>query len=178
MRKCSLLSGLLSGVQMCGNFEQEALEEAGKTLLDLAAGFEDLLVAERFGAQACGEVGDAGDAENLNAHVAGDDGLRHRGHAHQGCTQSAEGADFSRGLEAGAADGDIDAFGDFETFGGSGFLGQDTEGFGIGLGHIEKAQAGAGAETEVGLVGAGEGIETHKIDVVGECDKLANVVVF
>jgi hypothetical protein len=99
---------LLSG----GDFGHEPLEQPGQPVLDLVADFGDLRVIQLRCAQAGGQVGDAGDAQHLDSHVAGDDGLRHGGHADQGCAQRAEGANLGGGLVAGAADGQIDALGE------------------------------------------------------------------
>ena len=54
-------------------------------------------------------VGDARDAEHLEAHVPRDDGLRRGGHADGVGAQRAERANLGRRLVAGAVDRDVDA---------------------------------------------------------------------
>jgi hypothetical protein len=121
--------GLGLRLQLSGDAGDEALEEAGEAVLDLAAGLKDFLVTELGRAETGGKVGDAGDAKNLEAHVAGDDGFRYRGHAHQRGPQAAEGADFRRGFKAGAGDGEVDAFGQREAFFLSSLPGQSPQRF-------------------------------------------------
>ena len=58
-----------------------------------------------------GEVGDEREAEDLDAHVAGDDDLVDGGHADEVGAKGAEGADLGGGFEGGAEDGEVDAFG-------------------------------------------------------------------
>ena len=69
-------------------------------MLHLVAAFGNLFVVERRCAQAGGQVGDATDAQYLDSHVAGHNGLRHGGHAHQRGAQRAEGANLGGRLEA------------------------------------------------------------------------------
>ena len=59
------------------DFWHESREQASEPLFDLAAGFEDLLVAQLSCAKAGGQVGDATEAHDLDAHVAGNDRLRY-----------------------------------------------------------------------------------------------------
>jgi len=120
-------------LQQSGDLGDEALKQAGETVLDLAAGLEDFVVAEGSFAEAGGEVGDAGDAEDFDAHVAGHDGFRDRGHADQGCAEGAEGEDFGWGFKARAGDGEIDAFGEREAFGKGGLLGEGAEALRVSL---------------------------------------------
>ena len=101
---------LTTRFQMRRDLRDQASEEPGEPVLHLAARFENLLVAERRCAQPGGEVGDAGDAEHFDAHVPGDDGLRHGGHAHQRGAQRAKGANLGGSLKAGAGNSKIDAF--------------------------------------------------------------------
>ena len=88
---------------------KQARTEACEALLNLLAGVEDFLMAEWLEAHAGGKIGNAGDAQDLKAHVAGDYGFRHRRHAHHGCAEGAEGADFSGSLKAWSRDGNVDA---------------------------------------------------------------------
>jgi len=53
-----------------------------------------------------GRVGDQGDAEDLEAHVTGDDGLVDGGHADEIGAKGAEGSDLGGGFEAWAEDGE------------------------------------------------------------------------
>jgi len=124
------------------------LKQPGEAVLDLVADFGDFRVIQLLCTQAGGQVGDAGDAQHLNAHVTGDDGFRHGGHADQGCAQRAEGANLGGGLVAGPADGQIDALGQLELLLLCGFLREGAEGFGVGFGHVEKAQPSAGPSGE------------------------------
>ncbi len=65
-----------------------------------------------------GHVGDEREAEDVQAHVAGDDDLVDGGHTNEIGAEGAEGADFSGGFEAGAEDGEVDAFGEGEALAG------------------------------------------------------------
>ena len=60
-------------------------------------------------------VGDERDAEDLEAHVAGNYGFVDGGHADEVGAEGAEGADLGGGFEAGAEDGEVDAFGQSEA---------------------------------------------------------------
>ena len=51
-----------------------------------------------------------GEAEDFDAHVAGDDDLVDGGHAYEVGAEGSEGADLGGGLVAGAEDGEVDAF--------------------------------------------------------------------
>jgi len=147
-------------------------------VLHPSAGCKDFVVAEWSCAKAGGEVGDAGDAEDFDSHVAGDDGFRDGGHSYQGCAEGTEGEDFGWGFKAGAGDGEVNAFGEREAFGFGGLLGEGAEAAGVGFGHVEKTQARVGLEAEAGLVGAVERVEAHHVDVVAEGDELADMVAF
>ena len=59
----------------------------------------------------CCHVGDEGDTEDFDSHVACDDGFVDGGHADEIGSEGAECTDFSRGFEAGADDGEVDSFG-------------------------------------------------------------------
>ena len=97
-------------------------EESGEGVLDLAPSLEHLGMAEVLLAKARGEVGDAGDAQDLNAHVTRNDGFGHRGHAHQRGAQAAEGADLRGSFETRSGRGEIYAFGQIHPFRGRGLL--------------------------------------------------------
>ena len=109
---------------MVGDAGNEALEEPSEAMLHLASGLENFLMAELSCTQTRSKIGDAGDAEDFNPHVAGDNGFGHGGHSNQRGAHGAEGTDLGGGLEAGPAHGQIDALGKFESFGCRGFVGQ------------------------------------------------------
>src|SRR5579875_2018502 len=87
--------------------EQQAGELAGRPLGD----GQRLLVAERLLAQALGEVGDHRHRGHPQPAVAGENRLLHGGHADGVGAEDAVGADLRRGLEARAADPEVDALG-------------------------------------------------------------------
>ena len=62
-----------------------------------------------------GHVGDDGEAEDFEAHVAGDDDFVDCGHAYEIGAEGAKGSDLGGGFEAGAEDGEVDAFGEGEA---------------------------------------------------------------
>ena len=105
--------------------------------------------------------------------MAGDDDFVDGGHADEIGAEGAEGADFSGGLEAGAEDGEVDAFGEEELLAGGLFDGEGAEAGGVGGGHVEEALAGAGDHAEAGLVGAEGGVGSGEVDVVGDGDERA-----
>ena len=100
-----------------------------------------------------GHVGDEGDAEDFEAHVAGDDGFVDGGHADEVGAEGAEGADLGGGFEAGAEDGEVDAFGELESLAGGLFDGEGAEARRVGGGHVEEALAGAGDHAKRGSLG-------------------------
>ena len=79
----------------------EGGEEAGELLLGAAADVHDVFVVDGFVEDAGGHVGDEGDAEDFDAHVAGDDGFVDGGHADEVGAEGAEGADLGGGFEGG-----------------------------------------------------------------------------
>lgn len=117
---------------------------------------------------ACGHVGDDGETEDFDAHVAGDDDLVDGRHADEVGAEGAEGADLCRGLVAGAQDGEVDALVEGPIlFCGFGY-GQFAEGGGVGGGHVEEALTGGGEDAEAGFVGAEGGVGSGEVDVVGD----------
>ena len=95
--------------------------------------FHDVFVMDGFGSllsssdDTSGHVGDEREAEDLEAHVTGDDDLVDGRHADEVGAQGAECADFSRGFEAGAEDGEVDAFGQAKALAGGLLDGQGAE---------------------------------------------------
>ena len=88
-----------------------------------------------------------------------------------------EGADFGGGFEAGTGGGQVDAFSEVaEALFDGGLAGELAQAKGIRLGHVKEAQAGGGDGGEAGLVGAGERVPAHEVDVIGEKDELADAV--
>ncbi len=154
-------------------------EKGGETGLGAATDGEHLVVidelggAVRLGGDASRKIGDEGEAENGEAHVAGDDDFVHGGHADEGGAEGAEGADLGGGFEGRAEDGEIDAFGKGDALLGCFSLGEGAESDRVGGGHIEEAFGGAGAGGEAGLIGADGGVSAGEIDVVGDEDKRA-----
>ena len=84
-------------------------------MLGATANLEDVVVIDGCGGDAGGGVGDEGDAEDVEAHVAGDDDLVHGGHADEVGPEGAKGADLGGGLKRGTEDGEVDAFGEMEA---------------------------------------------------------------
>jgi len=146
----------------------EGGEEARELLFDAVAGLDNLFVVEWFVEDAGCHIGDEREAEDLEAHVAGDDDLMDGGHADEICAEGAEGADLRGGLEAGAEDCEIDAFGEEELLACGFFNGQGAKAHGVGGGHVEEALASVGNHAEAGLVGAQGGVGAGEVDVVGD----------
>ncbi len=142
----------------------EGSEEAGELLFCAAANLHHVFVVDGFGSflsigrnSGC-HVGDEGEAEDIEAHVAGDDDLVDGRHAYEIGSEGAEGANFGGGFEAGAEDGEVDAFGQEELLAGSFFDGEGAKAQGVGGGHVEEALTGAGHHGEARLVGAECGV--------------------
>ena len=102
--------------------------------------------------------------------MTGDDDLVHGRHADEVGSQDAEGADFGRGFEAGAEDGEVDTFGEEELLPDSFLDSQGAEMQGVGGGHVEETLACVGDHTEARLVGAQGGVGSGEVDVVGDGD--------
>ena len=111
-----------------------------------------------------GHVGDYGESQDFDAHVAGYDNLVDGGHAYEIGAEGAEGTDLGGGLVAGAEDGQVDPFVEGPGLSGGFGDGQFAQGGGVGCGHVEEAGAEAVVVGAEGRVGAGE------IDVVGDGD--------
>src|SRR5271168_1534406 len=141
-----------------GDLGNERGEEVGELLFGAAADLHDVFVVDGFGSlpsggyDAGGHVGDEGDAEDLEAHVAGDDGLVDGGHADEVGAEGAEGADLCRGLEGGSEDGEVDACGELEALTGGLFDGEGAKARRVGGGHVEEALACAGNHAKAGFV--------------------------
>src|SRR6478736_7427655 len=58
------------------------LEQRDELPLHLLGGLHHFRVMERLGKNACGGVGNAGDAEHFHLHVTGGNGFRRGRHAH------------------------------------------------------------------------------------------------
>ena len=179
----SCLIAIVTVIRFCrGDLLDQCGEEAGELLFCAAADLHDVFVVDGFGGflsggdDAGGHVGDEGDAEDFEAHVAGDDGLVDGGHADEVGAEGAEGADLGGGLEAGAEDGEVDAFGEVEALAGGLFDGEGAEARGVGGGHVEETLAGAGDGGEAGFVGAEGGVGSGEVDVVGDGDERALLV--
>ena len=127
-------------------------------------------VSLSVGEDAGGHVGDEGETEDFDAHVTGDDDLVDGGHADEIGAEGAEGADFGGGLEAGAEDGEIDAFGEEELLAGGLFDGEVAEAEGVGGGHVEEALGRGWDDGEARLVGPEGGVGSGEVDVVGDGD--------
>ena len=87
----------------------ERCKESCELLFSAAADFEDLAVVDGIGRDAGSGVCDEREAENLQAHVPGDDDLVDGGHADERGAEGAEGADLGGGFERWAEDGEVDA---------------------------------------------------------------------
>ena len=154
----------------------ESAEEACELLFDATAGLHDILVVDgvgpflSVGGDSGGHVGDEGEAEDFEAHVAGDDDLVDGGHADEIGSEGAEGANFGGSFEAGTEDSEVDAFGEEKLLAGSFFDGEGAEPQGVGGGHVEEALTGAGCHGEARFVGSEGGVGSGEIDVVGDGD--------
>ena len=150
---------------------QECREQSGEEGCGALAGEEDVGVVDWRGSDAGGGVGDEREAEDVEAHVAGDDDLVDGGHADERGAEGAEGADFGGGFEGGAEDGEVDAllqrvaltfgFGESEC----------AQSGGVGGGHVEEALGGAGAGGKAWLVGTEGGVLAGEVDVIGDEDE-------
>src|SRR5208282_1604667 len=91
------------------------------------------------------QVGDATDAQYTHAHVAGNDGLRHGGHADEIGAQTAKGANLGGRFEAGAGGSQIYAFVERDAsklgYAAGRLLSQRAKLHRVGLGHVEKAES-------------------------------------
>jgi hypothetical protein len=151
-----------------GDLRNESGEKVGKLSGGVAADLHDVFVIDGFVEDSGGHVGDQREAKNFEAHVTGDDDLVNGGHADEVGSEGAEGADLGGSLEAGAEDGEVDAFGEEELLAGSFFDGEGAEAQGIGGGHVEETLAGAGDDAEERLVGAEGGVGSGEVDVIRE----------
>lgn len=167
------------GLEGCGlgcNLGDEGGEEAGELSFYALACLHDLFVVDgvggfaSVGGDAGGHVGDEGEAEDFDAHVAGDDDLVNGGHADEIGSEGAEGADLGGGFEARPEDGEIDAFGEEKLLAGGLFDGEGAEAEGVGGGHVEEALGWGSKDGEAGLVGAEGCVGSGEVDVVGDCD--------
>ena len=154
-----------------GDLGDEGGEEGGELFFGVAAGLHDLLVVDGLVEDAGGHVGDQREAEDVEAHVAGDDDLVDGGHADEVGAEGAEGADLGGGFEAGAEDGEVDAFGEEELLPGCFLDGEGAEPERVGGGHVEEALPGAWDHAEAGFVGAEGGVGSGEVDVVGDGDE-------
>ena len=136
MRLICVCAALFCGADL-GN---EGGEQAGELVFDAAACLHDLFVVDGFVEDAGGHVGDEREAEDFDAHVAGDDDFVDGGHADEVGAEGAEGADFGGGLVAGAEDGEVDAFGEGNVLLGGFGVGERAELRGVGGGHVEEAR--------------------------------------
>ena len=152
---------------------------ACQTPLNEPPGFEDIGVAELGWTQASGEVGYAGDSEHLDAHVAGDDRLRHGRHADERCAEVAISANLCRGFKAGTADGKVNSLFQRHPLGFGRLVSDGAEPPGIGFAHIEESKTRIAAiEAEARLIRADQWIPAHHVDVVGDHYDLPHPVVF
>ena len=166
MRRCCRNKSFARG----GQLGDEGDEERGELGFDAAADVHDLFVVDGLVEYSGGHVGDDGEAEDLDAHVPGDDDFVDGGHADEIGTEGAKGSYLGGGFVAGAEDGDIDAFVELPALRGGLFDGQFAEGRRVGGGHVKEALACTGDGGEAGLVGAEGGVGSGEVDVVGEGD--------
>ena len=146
------------------DLRDEGSEEAGELLFCAAANLHHVFVVDRVGSflsvggdSGC-HVGNEGEAEDFEAHVAGYDDFVDGGHADEVGTEGAEGANFGGGFEAGAEDSEVDAFSEEKLLAGSFFDGEGAEPQGVCGGHVEEALTGAGHHGEPRFVGAECGV--------------------
>src|SRR3954463_9770063 len=95
-------------VRLSSQLWDEGSDEAGELAFDTMADLHDFFMVDGFVEDAGCHVGDDGEAENLYAHVAGNDDLVDGGHTDEIGAKGAEGADLGWGLVAWAEDGEID----------------------------------------------------------------------
>ena len=135
------------------------------------AGFEYFGVRDRLIEDAGGHVGGAGDAEDADAHVAGDDHFRDGGHADQVRADGFEVANFGGGFEAGAGKRCVDSFVNAEAeafrFAQSDFAIRLE----VSFAHIRKAWA------EALVIRSDERIFSLQIDVVANHHQRALAVI-
>ena len=115
-----------------------------------------------------GHVGDEGDAEDFDAHVAGDDDLVDGGHADEVGAEGAEGADLGGGFEGGAEDGEVDAFGEGEALLVGFGDGEGAEPGRVGGGHVEEALGRSRTSRKTRFVRTERGVGSGEVDVVGD----------
>jgi hypothetical protein len=154
-------------------------EQAGELFFCPAAYLHDVIVEDGFGGlmsvgdHAGGHVGDDGDPEDIETHVAGDEDFVDGGHADEVCAEGAEGADLGGGFVGGAEDGEVDALRERDVLAGGFFEGQGAKEWGVSGGHVEEAQACAVRHGEARFVGAVECVHSGEVDVIGDGDQRA-----
>jgi hypothetical protein len=155
------------------DLRDESIEEGGELFFCVAARLHDLFVVDFLVEDAGCHVGYERKSEDFEAHVTGYDDLVDGGHADEVGAEGAEGADLGWGLEAGAEDGEVDAFGEEKLLSGCLLDGEGAEFEAVGVAHVEEALACAGDHGEAGLVGAEGGVGSGEVDVVGDGDERA-----
>src|SRR5580692_11807545 len=134
---------------------------------DALAGFHDFGVRERLVDYSGGHVGDAGNGEHPNSHVARGDYFSYGRHADEVRAHAAQIFNLRRSFVAGAEQAGIDAFVLRDAELGD-FLAGDRAIFaGVGLRHVREADA------EAVVVGADQRIHTLQVDVIADHDERA-----
>ncbi len=110
-----------------GDLRDESGEEAGELLFCVAARLHDFFMIDLLVENAGCHVGYERESQDFETHVAGYDDLVNGGHADEVGSKGAEGADLCGGLEAGAEDGEVDAFGEEKLLSGGLFDGEGSE---------------------------------------------------
>jgi hypothetical protein len=113
---------------LTGDLGNEGLKERGEVSLGAETHLHDLFVVDGLVDHSGGEVGDEGEAEDVEAHVTGDGDLVDSGHADEVGAEGAEGADLGGRLVGWTKDGEVDAFGKADVLARSFGLGEGSEG--------------------------------------------------
>ncbi len=171
---------------LAGHFRGEAWEMAVRRAVKRASTWRPMSMTSSWWMDLVGDagggVGDEREAEDLEAHVAGDDDLVDGGHADEGGAEGAEGADLGGGLVGGAEDGEVDALGEREALRGRPRRGECCGGLGSRRWSCRRSGGrrweapGTGEHGEAGVVGAEGGVGAGEVDVVGDGDEGAGGV--
>src|ERR1700722_9877110 len=140
---------------------QQGLQQISQLRLRACSGLDHFLVVDGLIEDAGSHVGDAGDAEDFDAHVPGDDHLVNGGHADQVRAPGAEGSDCRGRFVAGPGYAQIDSFRDL-----GGGLGQEAQPLRISLCHVEEPWP------EPFVVRPGDGIASGEVNVIGDQNQL------
>src|SRR5277367_2916613 len=146
---------------------QDGAQQRDELAFHSLAGFQYFLVVEHLIENARSHIGDAGDSEDANSHVARGQRFRNRGHADQIGSNRTQITNFRGGFVVWTGESRVHAFGGiYAEFFGCGER-EFAIGLRVGLGHIWKARA------EAVVVGTDERMNALEIEVIADDDERA-----